>query len=368
MKLATIDIEDGVNANKCLSDELDELLDKSPSEIDIKEVHTAKTSLNDRMGCRSTNKSLVRVTTDSYFKGKETPSFKSETKNISKRMERFTNGDISTAKQSDKYRLKSSSNHFEEFKLPNTLKSRDDTQWSKSKKSIFNNDQFKQQLIDDKLNDSEYEKSIDLDKVQREIDRIKSRRTLNNKIRSSNKTECVVRQPTEANDIIAHKHLNEITIPDFVGKDNDSNSTIRWYDFNFQSNKQSWLNKNMNQGLRKNCRDSFMPTLSPLPSLMKKFGEHTKDEKQRREYSSAQFHSPLCISNNRHNISQNNDNGNRNQTMHSTDNFGRLNFNNEQRSSDYTTEGAAKNELKVIKPLNSFKNNLNTFKIYDKLK
>ena len=151
-------------------------------------------------------------------------------------MERIGNDKVSTASYAEKYRLKNSSSNFDDFKLPETIKSRDDTQWAKSKKSIFY-----------QSNDPECENSIDLDKVQKEIDRIKNRRTLNSKIRDSNKTELQVRKATEPNDVIAHKHLQEIRIPDFASKEGDVSAAIRWSEFNFKSNKQSWISKNLLQ-------------------------------------------------------------------------------------------------------------------------
>ena len=132
--------------------------------------------------------------------------------------------------------MKNNSSNFDEFKLPEAIKSRDDTQWERPKKSIF----FQS-------NDAECENSIDLYKVQKEIDRIKSRRILNSKIRGSNKTELQTRKPTETNDVIAHKHLQEIRIPDFASKDGEISAAIRWSEFNFKSNKQSWISKNLLQ-------------------------------------------------------------------------------------------------------------------------
>ena len=124
-----------------------------------------------------------------------------------------------------------------------------------------------------------------MQKVQEEIDKLKNRRALNNKIRHKNNTECAKIHPNEANNFMPHKHLKEIRIPDFMHRESEPNSTIRWSELNFKACNKSWLSKNIIEAKMKktNYRDSFMPTLAPLPSLMKKLGNQVKGTKHNRE-------------------------------------------------------------------------------------
>ena len=53
-------------------------------------------------------------------------------------MRRFRKADISTASYTDKFRLKGSQNNLTEFKLPDTIKSRDGTRQTKSNIKVDN--------------------------------------------------------------------------------------------------------------------------------------------------------------------------------------------------------------------------------------
>ena len=109
MKLVTLDLDNSKNIQKKLSNELDDLFEKSPSNMEMKESKTTKTNISDRIGCRSTNKSIWRGNATAYFRGKNTPNFSSDTEaNLSKRMERIGNDKVSTASYAEKYRLKNS--------------------------------------------------------------------------------------------------------------------------------------------------------------------------------------------------------------------------------------------------------------------
>lgn len=137
-------------------------------------------------------------------------------------------------------------------------------------------------------------------KICQNLDRLKSKRSLSGNYRVNNKTEWLNRNSSDTNNFIVHKHLKELKMPEFINRDSDNWSGIRWSDINFNSNKGSWLSKNVWHTTTKwYMKDSFMPSLAPLPSLMKKFGDQTKEEKKRREYPSSHFRSPLLISNNR---------------------------------------------------------------------
>ena len=93
------------------------------------------------------------------------------------------------------------------------------------------------------------------------------------------------------------------------GKDK---KTYRFVEANTKSKVDIWTSKN-----------SFMPSLAPLPSLMKKFGDQVKEEKKRRDtYCSTQFQTPLYISNKNQSISRiNYEREESSKSMLSNDNF-----------------------------------------------
>jgi hypothetical protein len=57
---------------------------------------------------------------------------------------------------------------------------------------------------------------------------------------------------------------------DCLSMEKDKNQMVRTSDINIKNKLDIWMSKN-----------SFMPSLSPLPSLMKKFGDQIKEDKKR---------------------------------------------------------------------------------------
>lgn len=169
---------------------------------------------------------------------------------------------------------------------------------------------FKQELKDTYSNDSGHaNKTIDLEEVQKEIEGVRTRLSKNLKPVGGRKR---LLEPNRlSKDAIQCKFNtpNELKMPECASSDQKLN--LRMGDINIKSKIDIWMSKN-----------SFMPSLAPLPSLMKKFGEKVKDDKRRRDtYCSSQFQSPLLVGKS-HNISQTHaDRQESNRSMLYTDNF-----------------------------------------------
>lgn len=142
---------------------------------------------------------------------------------------------------------------------------------------------------------------------------MKNKEVTDNFIKHSQKKKeaNVFEQKTTDLSPLRFKGPQELKMPECVNKDNDK-SCIRMSELNLKSKIDIWMSKN-----------SFMPSLAPLPSLMKKFGDQVKEDKKRREtYCPSQFQSPLLVNNKNSNISQpRNEREESNKSMLYSDNF-----------------------------------------------
>lgn len=266
--------------------------------------------------------------------GNRTPYLNSDSKAFSKSMNRWEFGEAWFARYISSEM---------KFKLPKSIKSREANQipsdrnsenfsckWNSEKGCKLHNKNYldcsiknrsqkplfssrKNENIFLKINESysneSLSKTIDLEEIQREVETIKTKMNLNRKHildwnRISKDTINTKNREMTDNYICHNKKRgtnffesrpgdlspfkltrpNEIKIPEWINREREKKIN-RFSDMNVKSKVDIWMNKN-----------SFMPSLAPLPSLMKKFGDQVKEEKKKREsWWSTQFQTQFLI-------------------------------------------------------------------------
>jgi hypothetical protein len=276
------------------------------------------------------------------FNGNRTPYLNAGSKAFSKSMNRWEFGEAWFARYISsemKFKLPKSINSREANNIPTDRNSEDfSCQWNSENACKFHNKNYldwkiknwsknplfssrKTENIFSKINESHsnesLSKTIDLEEVQREVETIKARMNQNRKhILESNrlsKDTINMKNREMTDNYICHSKKrgtnffeskpgdlspfkltrpNEIKIPEWISREKEKKIN-RFSDMNVKSKVDIWMSKN-----------SFMPSLAPLPSLMKKFGDQVKEEKKRRDTNwSTQFQSPFWIGAKAHSIS-----------------------------------------------------------------